>query len=430
MSLKSSNQVATNRYQLEIELPGDVFEKAVEQVYRKENKKITIPGFRKGKAPRAFVEKFYGSQVFYEDAINSLYPAALEEAVKEAGVEFVEDKVDFDLVSAGKDGLCFKVTITTKPEVSIENSKGIAIEKKPVKVTDEDVDAEVRKVQERNSRMVTVEDREAQNGNITVIDYEGFVDGVAFEGGKAENATLNLGSNTFIPGFEDQIVGHKTGEEFDINVKFPEEYHAAELAGKDAVFKIKLHEIKMKELPEVDDDFVKDVSDFDTVDAYKADVRTKLTESAENRSKNEVENAILDKLVELVQAEIPEAMYENRINDDVRDFAYRLQSQGLNLDTSMKYTGMDNNALRGSFRAQAERQVKVRLALEKIAQLENIQPTDEELDAEYEKIAKSYEMEADKVKAFIAKEDLAKDVAVEKAMSIVRDNAVVTEAAE
>ena len=430
MSLKSSNQVATNRYQLEIELPGDVFEKAVEQVYRKENKKITIPGFRKGKAPRAFVEKFYGSQVFYEDAINSLYPAALEEAVKEAGVEFVEDKVDFDLVSAGKDGLCFKVTITTKPEVSIENYKGIAIEKKPVKVTDEDVDAEVRKVQERNSRMVTVEDREAQNGDITVIDYEGFVYGVAFEGGKAENATLNLGSNTFIPGFEDQIVGHKTGEEFDINVKFPEEYHAAELAGKDAVFKIKLHEIKMKELPEVDDDFVKDVSDFDTVDAYKADVRTKLTESAENRSKNEVENAILDKLVELVQAEIPEAMYENRINDDVRDFAYRLQSQGLNLDTYMKYTGMDNNALRGSFRAQAERQVKVRLALEKIAQLENIQPTDEELDAEYEKIAKSYEMEADKVKAFIAKEDLAKDVAVEKAMSIVRDNAVVTEAAE
>ena len=430
MSLKSSNQVATNRYQLEIELPGDVFEKAVEQVYRKENKKITIPGFRKGKAPRAFVEKFYGSQVFYEDAVNSLYPAALEEAVKEAGVEFVEDKVDFDLVSAGKDGLCFKVTITTKPEVSIENYKGIAIEKKPVKVTDEDVDAEVRKVQERNSRMVTVEDREAQNGDITVIDYEGFVDGVAFEGGKAENATLNLGSNTFIPGFEDQIVGHKTGEEFDINVKFPEEYHAAELAGKDAVFKIKLHEIKMKELPEVDDDFVKDVSDFDTVDAYKADVRTKLTESAENRSKNEVENAILDKLVELVQAEIPEAMYENRINDDVRDFAYRLQSQGLNLDTYMKYTGMDNNALRGSFRAQAERQVKVRLALEKIAQLENIQPTDEELDAEYEKIAKSYEMEADKVKAFIAKEDLAKDVAVEKAMSIVRDNAVVTEAAE
>ena len=430
MSLKSSNKVDTNRYQLEIELPGDVFEKAVEQVYRKENKKITIPGFRKGKAPRAFVEKFYGSQVFYEDAINALYPSALEEAVKEAGVEFVEDKVDFDLVSAGKDGLSFKVTITTKPEVSIENYKGIAIEKKAVKVTDEDVDAEVRKVQDRNSRMVTVEDREAQNGDITVIDYEGFVDGVAFEGGKAENATLNLGSNTFIPGFEDQIVGHKTGEEFDINVKFPEEYHAAELAGKDAVFKIKLHEIKMKELPEVDDDFVKDVSDFDTVDAYKADIRARLTESAESRSKNEVENAILDKLTELVQAEIPQAMFENRISEDVRDFAYRLQSQGLNIDTYMKYTGMDNNALRDSFRPQAERQVKVRLALEKIAQLENIQPTDEDLDAEYEKIAKSYEMEADKVKAFIAKEDLAKDVAVEKAMNIVRDSAVVTETAE
>ncbi len=430
MSLKSSNKVDTNRYQLEIELPGDVFEKAVEQVYRKENKKITIPGFRKGKAPRSFVEKVYGSQVFYEDAINALYPAALEEAVKEAGVEYVEDKVDFELVAAGKDGLCFKVTITTKPEVSIENYRGVAIEKKPVKVTDEDVDAEVRKVQDRNSRMVTVEDREAQTGDITVIDYEGFVDGVAFEGGKAENATLNLGSNTFIPGFEEQVAGHKTGEEFEINVKFPEEYHAAELAGKDAVFKIKLHEIKVRELPEVDDDFVKDVSDFDTVDAYRADLREKLTKSAEERSKNEVENAIIDKLTELVQAEIPQAMFENRINDDVRDFAYRLQSQGLNLDTYMKYTGMDNEALRGSFRAQAERQVKVRLALEKIAALENIQPTDEELNAEYEKIAKSYEMEADKVKAFIPKEDLAKDVAVEKAMAIVRDNAVITEAAE
>lgn len=231
-------------------------------------------------------------------------------------------------------------------------------------------------------------------------------------------------------GFEDQIIGHKTGEEFDINVKFPEDYHATELAGKDAVFKIKLHEIKIKELPEVDDDFVKDVSDFDTVDAYKADVRTKLTEAAENRSKNEVENALIDKLVELVQAEIPEAMFENRINEDIRDFAYRLQSQGLNLDTYMKYTGLNNEGLRGQFRAQAERQVKVRLALEKIAQLENIQPTDEDLNAEYEKIAQNYGMEADKVKSFIPKEDLAKDVAVEKAMEIVRSNAAITEAAE
>lgn len=430
MSLKSSNQVAPNRYQLEIELPGDVFEKAVEQVYRRENKKITIPGFRKGKAPRAFVEKVYGSQVFYEDAINALYPSALEEAVKEAGVEYVDDKVDFDLVSAGKDGLHFKVTITTKPEVAIENYKGIAVEKTPVNVTEEDVDAEIRRVQDRNSRMVTVEDREAQNGDITVIDYEGFTDGTAFEGGKAENATLNLGSNTFIPGFEEQIVGHKTGEEFEINVKFPEDYHASELAGKDAVFKIKLHEIKVKELPEIDDDFVKDVSDFDTVEAYRADIRSKLTESAENRSKNEVENALIDKMAELVQGEIPEAMYENRINEDIRDFAYRLQSQGLNLDTYMKYTGMDTKALRDSFRPQAERQVKVRLALEKIASLENIQPSEEELNAEYDKIAKNYGMETEKVKELIPQEDLAKDVAVEKAMSIVRDNAVITEKAE
>ena len=425
MSLKSSNQVATNRYQLEIELPGDVFEKAVEQVYRKENKKITIPGFRKGKAPRSYVEKVYGSQVFYEDAINSLYPAALEEAVKEAGVEFVEDKVDFDLVSAGKDGLCFKVTITTKPEVSIENYKGVAIEKKPVKVTDEDVDAEIKKVQDRNSRMVTVEDREAQNGDITVIDYEGFVDGTAFEGGKAENATLNLGSNTFIPGFEDQIVGHDTGEEFEINVKFPEEYQAENLKGKDATFKIKLHEIKRKELPVLDDEFAKDVSEFDTLDAYKQSIREKLQNDREKSAEADVENQILEALIEKVEGEIPEEMYDNEVEESINSFAYRLQSQGLNLETYLKYTGMTTDSLKEQFRPQSEKQVKLRLALEKIAANEGLEPTAEELDAEYEKLAKMYEMEVDKIKNIVAEAQVKGDLQSQKAVDFVKENAVV-----
>lgn len=425
MSLKASNKVDTNRYQLEVEVSGEVFEKAVDQAYHKENKKIMIPGFRKGKAPRAFVEKYYGDQVFYEDAINAVYPNALDEAVKEANLEMIEDKIDFDMVSAGKDGLVFKATITTKPEVEIEGYKGIAAVKKSVEVTDNDIDGEIKKVQERNSRMVTVEDRAAQNGDIAVIDFEGSVDGVPFEGGKAENYSLSLGADQFIPGFEDQIIGHKTGEEFDINVKFPDDYQAADLAGKDSVFKIKLHEIKMKELPEVDDDFVKDVSDFDTLEKYKEDIKAKLTEAKEKEATDDVENQLIDKLIEKMKAEIPQAMFDNKINEDIREFGYRLQSQGLDFDTYLKYTGMDKDSIRGQFQPQAERQVKVRLALEKIAKLENIQPTDEEIEEEYAKLAKAYEIDADKVKTFIPKEELAKDIVVEKAINLVRDSAVV-----
>ncbi|MDF1495093.1 trigger factor [Caproiciproducens sp. CPB-2] len=427
MSLQSSNKVDTNRYQLEVAVDAAIFEKALDQAYHKENKKIAIPGFRKGKAPRAFVEKYYGEQVFYEDAINTVYPDALDAAINEAKLEMIEDKIDFDLVSAGKEGVVFKATITTKPEVEIDEYKGLAATKKPVKVTDEDIDAEIKKVQERNSRMVTVEDRAAQNGDITVIDFDGSVDGVAFDGGKAENYSLTLGAGQFIPGFEEQVVGHKTGDEFDVNVKFPEDYHSKDLAGKDAVFKIKLHEIKMKELPEVDDDFVKDVSDFDTLDKYREDMKAKLTEAEEKKAKDDVENQLIDKLVENLKAEIPQAMYENKINEDIREFGYRLQSQGLNLDTYLQYTGMDKDSIRKQFQPQAERAVKVRLALEKIAQLEDIHPTEEEIEAEFEKLAKGYEIDAEKVKTFIPKEELAKDISVEKAINLVRDSAVVTE---
>ena len=430
MSLKSSNQVEPNRYQLEVEVDADTFEKAVNQAFHKQSKKISIPGFRKGKAPRAFIEKYYGEQVFYEDAINAVYPAALDQAVKEAGLEFIEDKIDFDVVKAGKDGLDFKATITTKPDVSIENYKGLEATKKAVSVTDADVDEEIKKVQDRDARMVTVEDRPAQNGDSVVIDFEGFLDGVPFEGGKAENHTLSLGSGQFIPGFEEQVVGHSTGEEFDVNVTFPEDYHAQELKGKPVVFKVKLHEIKKKELPEVDDDFVKDVSSFDTLAEYREDIRKKLLESREKAANDEMENQLIDKLVDLVKGEIPEAMYQNKINEDIRDFGYRLQSQGLDLQTYLKYTGKDKDSIRDSFRPQAERQVKVRLALEKIAKLEGIKPADEDIGKEYEKLAKAYEMDLEKVKGLVAKEDLAMDLAVEQAVKIVRDNAKVTEVKE
>ncbi len=427
MSLKSSNKVETNRYQLEVEVDAKIFEKAIEQAYHKENKKIAIPGFRKGKAPRAFVEKYYGEQVFYEDAINAVYPDALDEAVNEAKLELIEDKIDFDLVSAGKEGVVFKATVTTKPDVEIDGYKNIGATKKPIEVTDEDINQEIKKVQERNSRMVTVEDRAVQNGDITVIDFDGSVDGVAFEGGKAENYSLTIGAGQFIPGFEEQIIGHKTGDEFDVNVKFPADYQATDLADKDAVFKIKLHEIKVKELPEVDDDFVKDVSDFDTLDKYKEDVKAKLTETKEKEAKDDIENQLIDKLIENLKAEIPQAMYENKINEDIREFGYRLQSQGMNLDTYLQYTGMDKDSIRKQFQPQAERQVKVRLALEKVAQLENIQPSEEEIEEEFAKLAKSYEIDIDKVKSFIPKNELIKDIVVEKAINLVRDNAIIIE---
>ena len=426
MSLKASNKVDTNRYELTISVPADEFEAAVEKVFKRESKKITIPGFRKGKAPRAFVEKYYGEQVFYEDAINLVYPSALESAVEEAGLKLIEDQIAFDLLESGKGkDLVFKVGVTTYPEVSIEGYKGIEITRKPVEVTEEDVDAELTKVQDRNSRMVTVEDRAAENGDTVEIDFEGFVDGVAFEGGKAENFNLTLGSGQFIPGFEDQVVGHNTGDEFDVNVTFPEEYHAEELKGKPAVFKIKLHEIKAKELPDIDDDFIKDISEFDTVEAYRADVKEKLTVSRQKQADDDADNQLIDALIEKLQGEIPDAMYQKRINDDINEFAYRLRSQGLDLKTYLQYTGMDEQGIRDSFKPQAERQVKIRLALEKIVELENIVPTDEEIEAEYAKMANVYQMEVDKIKGFVPSEDLSLDIAVEKAMGLVRDSAVI-----
>lgn len=425
MNLKSSNKVDTNRYQLEIAVEPKEFEDAVEKAYKKEAGKITIPGFRKGKAPRAFIEKYYGKEIFYDSAINSIYPDALDEAVREANIEVIDDKIDFDIVEVGENGLIFKVTLTVKPEVKIDNYKGIEVSPANIEVTDEDISDEIERVRERNSRLVTIEDREAQNGDIAVIDFEGFCDGVAFEGGKAENYSLGLGEGHFIAGFEDQVVGHKPGEEFDVVVTFPEEYQAKDLAGKEAVFKIKLHEIKKKELPEVDDEFVKDVSEFDTLDQYKEDVRKQLTEQFEKKAKDDAENQMIDKLIELLEADIPEAMYNNKIKEMAHEFEYRLQSQGLDINSYMKYTGMDSQKFKESFKPQAERQVKLRLALEKIADIENLEATEEDLENEYKKIAEQYNMEVEKIKNIIPKTELTKDIVVEKAINFVRDNSVI-----
>lgn len=423
MSLKASNKIDTNRYELEVEVDAEAFEKAVNDTYLKERKKISLPGFRKGKAPRAMVEKFYGESTFYEGAVNALYPDALDAAIKEAGLDVIEDKIDFDLKEIGKQGFTFTAAVTTKPEVEIENYKGLSITKKSEEVTDEDIDGEIAKVQERNSRLVSVEDRAAENGDVAVIDFEGFIDGAAFEGGKGVGYSLTLGNGQFIPGFEDQIVGHNVEDEFDVVVTFPEDYHAEELKGKESTFKVKLHDIKKKEFPEVDDEFVKDVSEFDTLDAYKADLREKLEKKRKEEVEDDLENQLIDQLIELMKAEIPNAMYENKITEDIREFSYRLQSQGLNIQSYLQYTGMDMESFRGGFRPQAERQVKIRLALEKIAKLENIVPTAEEIEEEYKDMAEEYRLEVDKVKAIIPESELVKDIVVEKALDIVRDNA-------
>ncbi len=428
MSLKEFKKVDTNRYELEIVIDAGTFAEANRQAYEKNVKDINIPGFRKGKAPMSIIQKMYGEGVFYEDALNILYPDAVEGAIKEAKLKFVDDKIDFDMVSIGAEGVDFKVTVTVEPEVELGEYKGIKAEKAATDVTDAEVDEEISRLADRNARMISVEDRAATMGDTAVIDFEGFVDGVAFEGGKGESFSLGLGSGSFIPGFEEQVVGHNVGEEFDITVTFPEDYQADDLAGKEAVFKIKLHEIKVRELPEIDDEFAKDVSEFDTLDELKADLKAKALERKQKAADEQVENEIVDKIVEGMKAEIPEAMINNRVKQMVQDFAYRLQMQGMNIETYIQYTGTDMAEFEKTFRPQAEKQVKMRLALEKIVELENIVPTEEEINAQIDKMAESYGITAEQVKNAVPAEEIAKDIAVNKAVDLVKEAAVITEA--
>ena len=425
MALKNSKKVETNRYELEISIDAASFEKAVEKAYRQNVKSINVPGFRKGKAPRKMIEKMYGEGVFYEDALNILYPDAVEEAVNAAGLELVGDKIDTDITSIGAEGVEFKVTVTVKPEVTVGEYKGIKVEKAAIAVSDDEINAELNRLADRNARVVTAE-RAAENGDIAVIDFEGFVDGVAFAGGKGEGHDLTLGSGQFIPGFEEQIVGHVAGDEFDVNVTFPAEYHADELAGKAAVFKTKLNEVKFRELPAIDDEFAKDVSEFDTLDELKKSISEKILEGKTAQADSEVENALIEQIVEGMTVEVPDCMVEQRMDESVRDFETRLQYQGLDMKTYLQYMGVDAATFRENFRENALTQVKIRLALETIAKVENLEASEEELNAEYAKIAEMYKMEAEQIKAYIPAKELASDITAHKAIDLVKESAVVT----
>ena len=425
MGLKSSKKVAVNRYELEIEVPAEEFSEAVEKSYLKQKNKIVIPGFRKGKAPRSFIEKYYGEKVFFEEAINIVYGPALESAAKEAGLELVDDQVKFDVVKLEKgENFIFKVEVTVMPEVSIEGYKSIEIEKKSApRVTVKDVDQKIKSIQEQNARLVAVEDGKAEKGDVVTINFKGFVDGEAFEGGEAEDVEIEIGKGQFIPGFEDQIIGHKSGEDFEIKVTFPKEYHAQKLAGKEAIFKSKLSKLQKKELPAIDDEFVKDVSEFNTLEDYKKDLKEKLVKENKQNFEHQKENEIMDKFLELVKADIPEALIKNKSLDLARDFEYKLRTQGLSIKDYMKYTGTTAEKLMENFRPEAEKSVKMSLGLAEVSKLEKFEVSDEEIEKEYENLSKVYSMKPEQVKKLVSSENLKNDILVRKSIECIKSNA-------
>ncbi|HIX05398.1 MAG TPA: trigger factor [Candidatus Fournierella pullicola] len=426
MNLVKSEKLEKSMHELQFSLDAETFKAAIEKAYKREGKKYNVPGFRKGHAPRAVIEKMYGADIFHYDAINDLFPEAYEAAVVESGIQPV-GRPEADVVSESlEDGVVLKVTVAVKPEIKVGNYTGLKATKKVNTVDDADVEAELVRMQNRNGRIITREGK-AENGDTVDMDFEGFVDGVAFEGGKAEHYSLVLGSGSFIPGFEDQLIGHEAGEEFDVNVTFPEEYQAKELAGKAAVFKIKLHEVKTKELPALDDEFAKDVSEYDTLDELKASIRKGMEEQNEKQAALAVENDLVDQVIATIEGDIPEAMYEARMDEAVRDFEYRLAQQGLKLDMYLQYMGQTMESFRASFREQAEKQVKIRLALEAVAAAEQIAASDEELEAELQRVADNYKMELAKVKELVNADEVKKDLAVNKAIDFIRDHAEITE---
>ena len=427
--LKSAEKTGTNEYTLVITVSAEDFNAAVNKVYHKKKNSINVPGFRKGKAPRAIIEKIYGEGVFYDDAINDSFPDAYDAAVEEAGIDPVDSPRDFDMKSVGKDGYELECKVTVRPEVTVVGYKGIEAEKPNTEVTDEDVEKDLKAKQEANAREITVEDRAAQNGDIANINFEGFTDGVAFEGGKGEDYDLELGSGSFIPGFEEQIVGHNAGDEFDVNVTFPEEY-AEELAGKDAVFKVKLNGVKEKQLPALDDEFVKDVSEFDTLDELRADIRKTLTEQKEKSAKTTFENGVYDKLAELVEGEIPEVMYDKAVDNMISEFRYNIERQGMPFDKYINAIGMNEESIRGMYRSRAEKDVKIELALAKIAELEGVEVTEEDVTAEYDKLAERYGAKAEDVKAAITEERIRAQIKSDKASELVLAAAVAAAPAE
>lgn len=430
MEVISNNKTGTNTVELEVKVDAQAFEQALQGAYLKRRKNIQIPGFRKGKATRKMIEAKYGETFFYETAINDIYQKAVADAVEDQKLKAV-DIPDTQVTDVSReDGVTFKVTVTIKPEITISGYKGLSVEKTVHTITDEEVDSEVERIRENNARIIDVEDRPAQKGDTVKFDFEGFVDGKPFEGGKAEKFDLELGSGRFIPGFEEQVEGKSIGEDFEVNVTFPEDYNAKDLAGKPAVFKCKIHEIKGKELADLDDEFAKDVSEFDTLDEYKADLKTKMQDHANDRASSELDNALSEKIAELVEGEIPEAMNENRINDMLREWEYRNRYAGVTIKDYLSYTGLTMEKFRETFRTPASIQVKLRLGLEKIAELEGLTATEEELDKHYEELAAQYKRDVEKVKELISVESLSEDIVVEKAFNFVRDNAEITEKEE
>ena len=374
--LNSAEKTGTNEFTVDFTISAEDFAAAVTKAYHKNKNRINVPGFRKGKAPKAIIEKMYGENVFYDDALEIAFPDAYDKALEEAGIVGIDNPFDFDIQEVGKDGAHIVCKVTVKPEIEIDGYKGLSAVKEAVEVTDEDVDADLERKRNDNAREITVEGRAAENGDIANINFEGFVDGVAFEGGKGEDHDLELGSGSFIPGFEDQIVGHNIGDEFDVNVTFPEEY-TEELAGKDAVFKVKLNGIKTKELPELDDEFAKDISEFDTLDELKADVRKTLEERRQTSADRAFDSAIFDKLAELVTAEIPQCMIDRTTDNMVSEMRYNIEAQGIPFDQYLGYLGMTEQSLRDTYKDRAEKEVKTELALEKIAELEGVEVTAE-----------------------------------------------------
>ncbi len=425
MNLKENNKTDKNTVELVVEVKGDEFKAAVDAAFKKNIKKMTVPGFRKGKAPRKMVEKLYGEGVFYDDAINALYPAAYDAAVSEAGISPVDNPA-VEVTSVDSEGFEFKAKVTVKPEVEVKDYKGIKAVKNVYNVTETMVKSEIEALRKQNQRIVDV-DREAKSGDTVNIDYEGSVDGVPFDGGKADGYDLSLGSNTFIPGFEDQLIGKKAGDECEVNVTFPEEYHAQELKGKAAVFKVKVNTVKEIQLPDADDEFAKDVSEFDTLAELKADIKKKLKEQKNAQSESELESALVDKLLENTEVEIPAVMISRKVDSMMAEFEQRLAGSGLNLNTYIQYMGTDLESFKKNYEPEAQKQVKTRLALEKIVELEKIVVSDEDTDKEYQMIADAYKMKLEDVKRFVPAEEITMDVAVGKAVELIKNNAEITE---
>lgn len=424
MSLKSSNKVDTNLYQLEVEVSAEQLKDAKVKAYHQQKKNISIPGFRKGKVPMHMIEKMYGAAFFYEDAIDIIYPDVVGDAVKEAELEIVAAPHDVEITKIDETGAEISLKVYVKPEeIELGEYKGLKAEKMSAEVTDEEVDTEINSMRDRNARIITVEDRAVESGDISVIDFEGFVDGEAFDGGKGEDFELTIGSGQFIPGFEDQIIGKNIGEEFDVNVTFPEEY-APELAGKDAVFKVTVKSLKAKELPELDDELAKDVSEFDTLDELKADIKAKAFERKETQSKEKFESDLLKQVAEGMKVEIPDVMIDNKANELKQQMQQQMQQQGLSLDIYLQYMGIEAEKFNEDMKERATAQIKTRLALEKVAEIEEIEVSEEELNAEYEKMAENYKIDVEEIKKFVDEEGMKNDLKISKASDFIIENAI------